>query len=371
MISVLDYAPVMPETETSGAVTSAAPGRLERRCIDPLAGPEWDQLVLAHPDATFFHSSSWAKTLAKSYSHKPFYLCYSRSGTPQALLPMMEVNSPFTGRRGVALPFSDFCAPLLFEKENSGGIVSELAALAAENAWSHFQLRDPQSLDLSAETATQYYSHVLDLQPGLDALFAGLSSPVRRAIRKAEKSKLSVQISQSWKSVLQFYGLHVRTRRRHGLPPQSLSFFRNLFDEAIRTGLGFVTQATLGKRCVSAALFFQFGRRALYKYGASDPAAQGLRANNLVMWEAIRHLAQSSSDSLHFGRTSLTDSGLRRFKSGWGATEGVIKYLRWNTAVGQWAPGADRSKGAHNLLFAKMPTTLNRLAGALLYPHLD
>ena len=89
------------------------------------------------------------------------------------------------------------------------------------------------------------------------------------------------------------------------------------------------------------------------------------------MWEAIRFLAQNGCDSLHFGRTSLADAGLRRFKLGWGTTEEVISYFRWNTASGRWAAGADHLKGAHNMLFASMPLALNRLAGTLIYPHLD
>ena len=89
------------------------------------------------------------------------------------------------------------------------------------------------------------------------------------------------------------------------------------------------------------------------------------------MWEAIRFLARSACDSLHFGRTSLADAGLRRFKLGWGTAEEVISYFRWNTASRQWAAGADHLKGAHNMLFARMPLALNRLAGTLIYPHLD
>ena len=87
---------------------------VEIRFIDPLADPRWDQLVLSHPDASFFHSAAWARVLSRSYSHKPFYVCLSDGGEPQALVPVMEVTSAFTGRRGVGLPFSDCCSPLLF-----------------------------------------------------------------------------------------------------------------------------------------------------------------------------------------------------------------------------------------------------------------
>lgn len=371
MKAVLDYPPLMPGIRTNRPQEPAPKADVEVRFLDPSVDSAWDQLVLSHPEATFFHSSAWARTLANTYGHKPFYLSFSSCRAPLALVPMMEVSSAFTGRRGVGLPFSDFCSPLLFQKGDNSFVLSKLSALASEHAWKHFELRDPRSLELAIDPAIQYFGHSLDLRQGPDALFAGCASPVRRAIRKAEKSKLSVQVSQGLQSVRDFYDLHVQTRRRHGLPPQPLSFFRNLFEEAIRTGLGFVVQATLEKRCVAAAIFFRFGRTALYKYGASDPAAHDLRANNLVMWEAIRFLARSACDSLHFGRTSLTDPGLRRFKLGWGAAEEVISYARWNTVSGQWAAGTDRLKGAHNMLFANMHPAFNRLAGALLYPHLD
>ena len=36
------------------------------------------------------------------------------------LIPLMEIRSSFTGRRGVCLPFSDSCEPLIFEPDIIG-----------------------------------------------------------------------------------------------------------------------------------------------------------------------------------------------------------------------------------------------------------
>ena len=137
--------------------------------------------------------------------------------------------------------------------------------------------------------------------------------------------------------------------------PNRSSFFRNIFDEVIRKGSGFVVRAILGSRCVAAAIFFQFGRAAIYKFGASEAASQAARGNNLVMWEGIRFLARNGCESLHFGRTSLANGGLRRFKLGWGTTEKLIRYFQWDTAAGQWVSRCDHSKGLHNAFFANMP----------------
>jgi hypothetical protein len=152
MKAVLDYLPPMPEIGMLGSGASFPEPDVEMRTIDPF-GSEWDQLALSHPDATFFHSSAWARTLTKTYGHKPFYLSFLRSGTPQALVPMMEVTSAFTGRRGVGLPFSDCCSPLLCQNGDKSSIRSRLSALASERAGKYFELRDPQSLELSVDPA--------------------------------------------------------------------------------------------------------------------------------------------------------------------------------------------------------------------------
>jgi Acetyltransferase (GNAT) domain len=339
----------------------------EIRFIDPLVDPAWDALVLSHSEANIFHSSAWAKVLARSYGHKPIYLQVVRHGAVEALVPLMEVRSLFTGRRAVCLPFSDFCGPLFFGGRDTSIIFERLSTMARERNWSYFEIRD----QFPSVPALQFYGHKLDLCQSTQALFAGCSSAVRRAIRKAEKSGVKAERLRSWESVLDFYRLHVETRRRHGLPPQPVGFFRNIFREVIEPGLGFVVRATLGSRCVAAAIFLQFGRTAIYKFGASALAFQRFRGNNLVMWAGIRLLAQGDSEVLSFGRTALSNQSLRRFKLGWGPEEEIITYCKWNTSSAEWITRHDYSSGRHGAVFSRMPLVLTRLAGTLLYPHLD
>ena len=113
------------------------------------------------------------------------------------------------------------------------------------------------------------------------------------------------------------------------MPPQPFRFFQNIYEEIISRGDGFVVLAKLASRSIAAAVFFEFNGNAVYKFGASDESQQYRRANNLVMWEAIKRLAQRGCRTLHFGRTELGNEGLRRFKRGWGAIEEVIPYCRF------------------------------------------
>lgn len=166
-------------------------------------------------------------------------------------------------------------------------------------------------------------------------------------------------------------GICVRTRKRHGVPPQPKAFFANIHDTLIRAGLGFVVLARLGMRVVAGAIFLRFERKAVYKFAASDPRFGRSRANNLVMWEAIQYLTRTGCDLLHFGRTSLDNEGLRRFKLSWGAVEEMIRYYRFDAKKGKWTTAPSRETGFHNHLFRNLPLSVNRMAGAMLYPHLD
>ena len=75
--------------------------------INPLNIPNWDDLISCHPSATPFHSSGWARVLRDTYAFTPYYACVFNGETLSTCLPLMEVNSFLTGRRGVSLPFTD------------------------------------------------------------------------------------------------------------------------------------------------------------------------------------------------------------------------------------------------------------------------
>jgi lipid II:glycine glycyltransferase (peptidoglycan interpeptide bridge formation enzyme) len=207
------------------------------------------------------------------------------------------------------------------------------------------------------------------LSPGEDRLFHLFEGSVRRAVRKAEQAGVKVTITDSEAGMEIFHQLYCITRQRHGLPPQPRKFFRHIHQQIIARGQGFIVQATHEDRPVASAIFFTCGNQALYKYGASDHNAQELRANNLVMWIAIKALISRGFESLHFGRTSLANAGLRRFKKSWATAEDQLNYHCYDFRQGQYITQPDHAQGWHTQLFQKVPITLARIIGAILYPH--
>jgi hypothetical protein len=347
------------------------PSKFDLEVIDLAEGSKWDGLLCSHPQATAFHSSAWARVLINSYGHQPFYLHFSHRGESRALVPLMEIASLLTGRRGVCLPFSDFCQPLLFGSAETEPVLRAIHDLASERRWRYTEFRGASLLTTANESQPTFYGHTLDLQAGMEALFSGFDSAVRRAIRKSEKSGLTIEVEHSAEAVREFLSLHARTRKRHGVPPQPGVFFRQIYEQIIQPGHGFVVLARNGATAVAAAIFFVWGEKAIYKFGASDETKQSWRGNNFVMWEAIRFLAESGVKQLDFGRTALEHEGLRRFKLGWGTAETPIYYDRLETKSQARASVIPRRTGASAHLFSRLPAIVNRVAGRVLYPHLD
>lgn len=339
--------------------------------LDPLALPLWDAQVSPQPAATIFHSAAWARVLHETYGHRPLYSGTIAPDGCADLLPIMEIASPIRGRCGVTLPFTDFCPPL-----TTGGAPStrnwELAlALGRQRRWKYFECRGPHVAPNGAQPAVTFYSHEMGLTLPEDQLFASLAAGVRRAIRKAQAARITVEFKSDLASVQAFYALHCQTRRRHGVPPQPFRFFANIHHHLLSAGLGRVIQARWEGRIVASAIFLQFGRRAVYKFGASEREFQHLRPNNLLMWEAIKWHAGRGFASLHFGRTSMANVGLRRFKLGFGAREERLDCFRYDFRSNSFVTTPDHAHGRMNRLFRHLPLPVLRAVGAVLYPHLS
>ncbi len=80
--------------------------------INPLHDSDWDSRIARFPGASIFHTQAWARVLVDSYGYSPYYLRGTGNDAAAGLLPMMEVNSWLTGRRGISLPFTDECPAL-------------------------------------------------------------------------------------------------------------------------------------------------------------------------------------------------------------------------------------------------------------------
>ena len=340
------------------------------RAVDPAAEPKWDSWAASLPQASFFHSTAWCNVLRTAYGYRPSYFTSGQSASEGVSIPAMEVNSWITGRRGISLPFTDECSAAYSRREVYDRSFDEIRRYAKERRWDSFESRGSCPAVPEARASVSFRGHSLALSKNLAAQEHNLDSPTRRAVRKAEKSNLTIEVSTSLDATRQFYRLLCQTRKRHGLPPQPFRFFENIQRFVLSQNLGMIMLASVERTPVAAAIFFQYRDSATFKFGASDETYQQFRPNNLIMWRAIRWYAEQGFSRLDFGRTSLGNDGLRRFKLGWGAQERTIEYYKYDFRRSEFVTSSDQAHGWHNRVFRIMPQFAARLFGAVTYRHI-
>ncbi len=341
---------------------------IDLEIINPLEYPGWDELLRSR-DCSFFHSSHWARVLHDSYGYRPSYFAVVSHGELTACIPVMEVRSILTGTRGVSLPFTDYCIPLVPAGFSLNDLFGNLVQYGIKSGWQSIEMRGGQMLPQGWPSSSHYFGHTLDLLPEDENLFPTFKDSTRRNIRKAQREGVTIIMSTASDGMEEFYRLNCLTRKAHGLPPQPLHFFRNIHDHVLSKGHGFIALARLKGNVVAGAVFFQFGKRALYKYGASDRRYLHVRPNDLVMWEAIRWCRSHGHTTLCFGRTEPENEGLRDFKLGWGTHESMIRYSKFDIQKDRFLERGSDGQGFPAAVFRRMPLPFLKFIGRALYRH--
>ena len=361
---------VLDKPTTPGSLQNPAGPDFNVEQVNPLSVPAWDGLVRSHPGGQFFHSQAWLQVLHETYGFEPLAFWVRSDSQIRALVVLMEARAGLWGRRGVSLPFSDECPPLETPEAPLGPLVECVLREARRRGWASVEYRGGGTALDDAPPSLSFLTHELDLRPGVEGLWSGLDDSVRRAIRKAERAGLALERHHDESGFREYYALHCETRQRHGLPPQPWVFFRAIHRHILAQDKGDLFLARAGGRAVAGAVFFRFGGRVFYKFGASAAAFQDLRPNNAVMWAALKNYAQAGWHSLHWGRTSVGQEGLRRYKLGWGTREEKLNYFKYDVPRHGFVLERDHTEGWHTVLFRKMPISLLQWWGELLYPYL-
>ena len=338
--------------------------------IDPLLKKNWNDLILKSGEPSIFHTREWASILVNSYNYTPHYLGLFEKNNISLLIPLLEVNSPITGRRAVSLPFSDFCNPIVRKQINTEELIEFIDQYAKKNHWKYIDFHGGENLFESQPYSIKFYGHRIELSNDLNKTFSAFHSSTRRSIRRAIKLNVKIHFSDSVENWDHFYRLHCLTRKRHMVPAQPVRFFENIFHEIIKKKLGILLCASHRGKMFAAVVFFHFGDHAMYKFGASDYKYQHLRGNNLLMWEAIKWYSQQGYKTISFGRTDIEHSGLRRFKTGWGGAEYPMKYFKYDLRKKQFVTTDHAKRNAiMKIVFRFTPVGISRMLGNIIYKH--
>jgi hypothetical protein len=343
--------------------------------IDPLKDPRWQDLLQRHPAASVFHSSGWLEALRRTYGYES--VAFTTSPPTEKLangLLFSRVRSWITGRRIVSIPFSDHCAPLCESEEHLESLLSELQNKRREEKWRYIELRPlgrffpVAARKLGFKPTANYLLHRVDLEPSEEEIFARLhKNCVQRRIRHAGRAGV-LEVCGNFPSLLKdFFGLMVRTRIRHRVPPPPFIWFQNVLDclkDAADLRLAYLNGIP-----IAAVLILHFQGTSYFKYGCSDERFHSYGAIPLLLWRAILKAKSVGSNVLDLGRTDCDDHGLTVFKDHWTPGSDPLTYWAFPSDRAFSLARASSSRWAKNVLNLS-PDPLLSMAGTVFYRHI-
>ena len=158
------------------------------------------------------------------------------------------------------------------------------------------------------------------------------------------------------------------TRRRHGIPPQPIAWFRNLIECLGEQAV--IRVAYKGETPLASIFTLARKKTMVYKYGCSDGAFSGMGGTPYLFWDAMQEAKNCGIEEFDVGRSEIENEGLVNFKNHWGTTRTNLRYYRYPFSAPANSP---RGKGwktkVAEQMCSRLPDACLALAGKLLYRH--
>jgi hypothetical protein len=327
----------------------------------------WLEFINAQPEAHLFHHPAWIGLIARCYKYRPFVaVVMDDQGLITAGLPIIETNNLFNMHRWVSLPYTDYCNPLYKDFESLKALEKGIIQEANLKKVSDVELRWDYPFP-NIFHSEEFVLIKTKLCQDPKEIASQIKGNALRNINVATKRGVEVEKGTSLRHLEIFYQLHTETRRRLGVPVQPWHYFQMLRENLLLNGMGNIFLAQRNGEYVSGAVYLNWKHTLIYKYAASNMLGRELCASAPLIWNAICWGCENGLTVLDWGRTDMTNKGLRHFKNQWSTEEIPLIYstTHKNNGVGLGAKMMPVIKKIIN----SSPSWLCRLTGELLYPY--
>ena len=306
---------------------------------DPTKRDEWDQFVLANPQASFGHlSANFLFTEENAETINRSILIYKDSMHLAGILPLVEVKDhslPLIKVRTLASPAGPlFLAnlPPSEQKNLLDSLILYVHSMAERLCVDRIKITYPSVIQgkLAVErfgflplrkygyNENNLLGTYLDLSRSESDLIASLENTCRSAIRKAEKEGVTIVAIENREQWLSYKSMNEQTL---GKSKHSQRTMEIVWDEFISKGYAYAFVAIHETLALSVVLVQRFHQCAYY-WMAFNAIPRFPGANNCVLWHAIQHAKQSGSSFFLMGTLEFSDDtkmqGISDFKKRFG-----------------------------------------------------
>ncbi len=292
-------------------------------------GKEWDEFASRHTDLIFYQSV-WSDVLKKGLGGQPLYFCLREGGEIVAGLPGVLLNFWVFRILYASIPYGN----LIGEREYFGPFTEIMEnefrkrkidqVRITESPFSKSQL--PGSLKSISAKCT-----LLDLR-GLnkDKIWEGYKKNIRRDVRKAQRSGITIRSGDSMEGINMFYKLYLASMERNrAMAKYPLRWFEALYKVVTKEGLGAVLIAELDGVAVAGVVLIYSASSVHYFHNGSQYEFLKLCPNELLVHSSLENAVEKRMSFFDFMGSDPKDLSLLRFKEKWGAqSRDVYTYIK-------------------------------------------
>ncbi|HQS98936.1 MAG: peptidoglycan bridge formation protein FemAB [Hydrogenophilales bacterium 16-64-46] len=272
----------------------------------------WDEYVLAHPDASFFHRAGWQSVIQQAFGHRTHFLLAERAGAIVGVLPLAEIRSRVFGHSLGSLPFCAYGGIVADDDEATRALDSAAQSLAARLKVGALEYRNQTAQHPDWPTKSLYVTFKRAILSEVEANMNAIPRKQRAMVRKGIKAGLTGEIDSDTERFFRAYSASVH---RLGTPVFSRKFFRLLkaeFGDDCEV-LSIVREGEL----IASVMSFYFRDEVLPYYGGGTDAARAVAGNDFMYWDLMRRACERGLKVFDFGR-SKHGTGSFDFKKNWG-----------------------------------------------------
>jgi serine/alanine adding enzyme len=293
-------------------------------------GKEWDEFASRYTDLIFYQSV-WSQVLKEGLGGQPLYFCLGDGGEIVAGLP------------GVLLNFKIF--KILYASIPYGHLIGERSHYSAfmQLLEKEFRRRGIDQVRLIESPFPESYppessfrpisakSTLLDLR-GYDKekIWEGYKKNIRRDVRKALRSGITIRSGDSREDVNIFYKLYLASMERNrSMAKYPLRWFETLYEELTKKGLGAILMAELNEVAIAGVVLIYSVSSTHYFHNGSQYEFLKFCPNELLVHFSLEKAIEKGNSFFDFMGSDPNDLSLIRFKEKWGAhSRDICTYVK-------------------------------------------
>ena len=280
----------------------------------------WDDFVMAHHEATFFHQAGWQQVIRKAFGHDTYYIYVENNGLITGILPLVHIKSLFFGNSLVSFAPCVYGGIVAINEESYITHDQEACRLATMLKVDYLEMRNQVQKTPERPYKELYVSFSKELDTDIEKNFLAIPRKQRAMVRKGIEAGLNSVIDTKVDRLYQAYSESVRNL---GTPVFSKKYFQTLKD-VFKDQCEILTVLHNGY-LVASVMNFYYKDQVLPYYGGGTELARNLKGNDFMYWEVMRRAVEKGYKVFDYGRSKI-GTGSYSFKKNWGFIPKPIFY---------------------------------------------